>query len=72
MAKMAKANKQVKTITDLRDNLAEVFTNLRNGKSEIEEAEVLANVAGKMITSARTQIEYSLARNEKPNIPFLK
>ena len=69
---MAKANKQVKTITDLRDNLAEVFTNLRNGKSEIEEAEVLANVAGKMITSARTQIEYSLARNEKPNIPFLK
>jgi hypothetical protein len=64
--------KQVKTITDLRDNLAEVFTSLRNGKSEIEEAEVLANVAGKMITSARTQIEYSLARNEKPNIPFLK
>jgi hypothetical protein len=68
----AKTTKQVKTITDLRDNLAEVFTNLRNGKSEIEEAEVLANVAGKMITSARTQIEYSLARNEKPNIPFLK
>jgi hypothetical protein len=68
----AKTTKPVKTITDLRENLAEVFTNLRSGKSEIEEAEVLANVAGKMITSARTQIEYSLARNEKPNIPFLK
>jgi hypothetical protein len=68
----AKTIKQVKTITDLRANLAEVFVSLRNGKTEIDEAEVLANVAGKMINSARTQIEYSIARNEKPYVPFLK
>jgi hypothetical protein len=68
----AKTVKQVKTITDLRNNLAEVFVSLRNGKTEIDEAEVLANVAGKMINSARTQIEYSIARNEKPYVPFLK
>jgi hypothetical protein len=68
----AKTIKQVKTITDLRNNLAEVFVSLRNGKTELDEAEVLANVAGKMINSARTQIEYSIARNEKPYVPFLK
>jgi len=68
----AKTVKQVKTITDLRNNLAEVFVSLRNGKTELDEAEVLANVAGKMINSARTQIEYSIARNEKPYVPFLK
>jgi hypothetical protein len=68
----AKTVKQVKTITDLRNNLAEVFVSLRSGKTELDEAEVLANVAGKMINSARTQIEYSIARNEKPYVPFLK
>ena len=68
----AKTIKQVKTITDLRNNLAEVFVSLRNGGTELDEAEVLANVAGKMINSARTQIEYSIARNEKPYVPFLK
>jgi hypothetical protein len=67
-----KTVKQVKTITDLRNNLAEVFVSLRNGGTELDEAEVLANVAGKMINSARTQIEYSIARNEKPYVPFLK
>jgi hypothetical protein len=61
----------MKNITELRDQLAEVFTELRNGTAEAKNVSELANLAGKMINSAKVQLEYHALRGDQPNIPFL-
>jgi hypothetical protein len=42
------------------------------GAIKPKEAGELANVAGKMINSAKIQLEYYALRKETPSIPFLK
>lgn len=61
----------MKTATQLRDELAEVFDRLKSGEIKPKEAGELANVAGKMINSAKVQLEYHALRKSTPNIPFL-
>lgn len=61
----------MKTAEALRDELANVFSDLRAGKMKPGTAAELANVAGKMINSAKVQVEYYALRKETPNIPFL-
>lgn len=58
-------------VEKLRDELSSVFSDLRGGKIKHADAAELANIAGKMIASAKVQIEYSALRKEVPNIPFL-
>jgi hypothetical protein len=60
------------TATELRDELAKVFEELRNGTIKPKEAGELANVAGKMINSAKVQLEYHALRKTTPKIPFLE
>ena len=55
----------------LRDQISEVFADLRAGKIKHSEAAELANLAGKMINSAKVQVEYYALRKEVPNIEFL-
>ena len=62
----------MKTVTQLRDELATVFDALRSGAIKPKEAGELANVAGKMINSAKVQLEYYALRKETPDIDFLK
>ena len=61
----------MKTVTQLRDELAVVFDQLNSGEIKAKEAGELANVAGKMINSAKVQLEYHALRKSTPNIPFL-
>ena len=61
----------MKNVEELRDQLAAVFTALQNGVIEHKDAAELANLAGKMINSAKVQVEYYALRKEAPNIPFL-
>jgi len=61
----------VNNVHELRDQLAEVFTSLKNGAIEHKDAAELANLAGKMINSAKVQVEYYALRKEAPNIDFL-
>lgn len=61
----------MQNVTQLRDQLSEVFADLRAGNIEYKNAAELANLAGKMISSAKTQLEYYAQREETPNIPFL-
>lgn len=61
----------MKNVTELRDQLAEVFTELRAGTIKHKDVAELANVAGKMINSAKIQLDYYTQRKEKPAIPFL-
>jgi hypothetical protein len=62
----------MKTVRDLRDELAIVFDQLNSGAIKAKDAGELANVAGKMINSAKVQLEYYALRKETPNIPFLE
>jgi hypothetical protein len=59
------------TITDIRDQLIEVFNGLRDGNVDIKDAVEINNTAGKIINTAKVQIAYSALRGEAPNIPFL-
>lgn len=59
------------TITDIRDQLIEVFNGLRDGTVETKDAVEINNTAGKIINTAKVQIAYAALRSEAPYIPFL-
>lgn len=61
----------MKNVTELRDQLSQVFYELRNNTVKHTDAAELANIAGKMINSAKVQLEYYALRKESPTIPFL-
>ena len=62
----------MKNAEELRDELAQTFAQLKAGAIKPSEAAELANLAGKMITSAKVQVEYFALRKESPRIKFLK
>jgi hypothetical protein len=59
------------TITDIRDQLIEVFNGLRDGSVDIKDAVEINNTAGKIINTAKVQIAYAALRGDMPYIPFL-
>lgn len=61
----------MKNVEELRAELSQVFVDLRAGDIKPKEAAELANLAGKMISSAKVQVEYFALRKEAPNIDFL-
>ena len=62
----------MKNVEQLRTELATVFTQLKAGEIKPVEAAELANIAGKMISSAKAQIDYYALRKEVPTISFLE
>jgi len=62
----------MKNVDELRGQLADVFAQLRAGTIKPGEAAELANLAGKMISSAKVQVEYYALRKEAPTIAFLQ
>jgi 5-formyltetrahydrofolate cyclo-ligase len=62
----------VKNAEELRDELAQTFAQLKAGAIKPSEAAELANLAGKMIASAKVQVEYFALRKESPRIKFLE
>ncbi len=62
----------MKSATQLRHDLASVFDELRAGAIDTKQASELANLAGKMISSAKAQLEYYELTGQKPVIPFLE
>jgi len=59
------------TITDIRNQLIEVFNGLRDGSIAAKDAVEINNTAGKIINTAKVQIAYSALRGDIPVIPFL-
>lgn len=59
------------TASELRAELAKVFNQLKAGEIKPSEAAELANLAGKMIASAKVQVEYAALRKDVPEISFL-
>ena len=65
-----KAN--ISNVNDLRNNLSDVFEALRNGDIAHKEAKDISNLAGKMINSAKVQLDYhGLRKDEDFKIDFL-
>ena len=62
----------MKNAEELRDELAQTFAQLKAGAIKPSEAAELANLAGKMIASAKVQVEYFVLRKESPRIKFLE
>ena len=60
------------TASELRAELAAVFAQLKAGAIKPCEAAELANLAGKMIASAKVQVEYAALREDVPLIAFLR
>jgi hypothetical protein len=57
---------------ELRAELAQTFAQLKAGAIKPSEAAELANLAGKMIGSAKVQVEYYALRKEQPRIEWLE
>ena len=71
---MVTRNKKAKisNVNDLRNNLSDVFEALRNGDIAHKEAKEISNLAGKMINSAKVQLDYhGLRKDEDFKIDFL-
>ena len=62
----------MKNITDVRNQLAEVFAELRAGAISPKVASELNNSAGKIINSLKVELEYYSLRKEQPDIEFFE
>jgi hypothetical protein len=62
----------MKNCDELRAELANTFSQLKSGMIKQSDAAELANIAGKMIGSAKVQVEYYALRKEAPTIAFLE
>ena len=62
----------MKNVSELRDQLSQVFAGLRGGSIKHTDASELANIAGKMINSAKVQLDYYALTKQTPSIPFLE
>jgi hypothetical protein len=61
----------MKNCNELRNELSEVFKELRAGSITVDQAAELANVAGKIVSSAKVQIAYYELLKSQPHIEFL-
>jgi hypothetical protein len=61
----------IKNITELRDRTLAAFEKLEKDPRAYNQCGELANIAGKVISSTKVQLEYASLRKEKPEIPFL-
>lgn len=58
-------------VTNLRNDLVKVYEQLRNKEIGVSEASEAANVAGKILSSAKVQLEYNKYCGSKDEIVFL-
>ncbi len=59
-------------VTELRNQLVEIFDKLRAKEIGVSEAKEMANVSGKIISTAKTQLEYNRYCGSKNAIKFLE
>lgn len=60
-------------VKELRDDLINIYQDLRAGKIGMSEAKELANVSGKVISTAKVQMEYNkMTGNNNGKINFLQ
>ncbi len=63
---------KITNMGQLTSNLSENYSKLCNGDLEATKAKEISNMAGKIISSCRTQIEYNKLIKSKKKIAFLE
>ena len=61
----------MKNINELREQLSEVFHELRSGNIETKVVKELNNTAGKIINSVKIELEYYALTKQTPGINFM-
>lgn len=61
----------MKNITEMRNNLAALYSDLKSGSIEPKMASEMNNTAGKIINTLKVELVYAELRKEKPVIAFL-
>lgn len=64
--------KSTNNITTLRDELMNVFRDLKAGKIEPKVAAEMNNTAGKVINTVRAELQYAELKQQIPNIGFME
>ena len=59
-------------VTELRDDLLRVYQNIENKKIGLNVAKEKANIAGKVLGSAKVELEYNKLLDNKNKINFLE
>jgi len=59
-------------VTELRNELVNVFTDLRSEKIKVSAAKQLINCAGKVLSSAKIEADYNRQMNNNKKIDFLE
>jgi len=63
---------KVSNVVGLRDDLLLVYNDMRNGNLGLDEAKQAANVSGKIMASAKSEMEYNKMIQSKNRIPFFE
>ena len=59
-------------ILDLRNDLIKSYEELQSGKMSLRDAKEQANLAGKIMNSAKLQLEYNVYAKRQERIAFLE
>jgi len=63
----------MKTVTDLRNDLIEIYKETKSGETDNQTAGVLANIAGKIIKSTALELNYNqFKKYSQKKIKFLE
>jgi|APCry1669193181_1035450.scaffolds.fasta_scaffold59315_1 hypothetical protein len=60
-----------KDIIELRDQLLDAYDWVKADPRRANQVKEMANTAGKVLSSVKLQLEYSLLKGEEPDIAFM-
>ena len=63
---------EITNITELRKQLCRTLIELKTGKCDVATACEVNNAAGKIVNTAKLEMEYAKARKETPSIAFME
>lgn len=64
--------KKIANIDSLRENLLTNYNKLQNGQLTGKEAKNIADMAGKIMSSCKLELQYAKHHNKKKRISFLE
>ena len=65
------SDKSIKNTKELRDRLEVLYCNLESGFPKAGDGKEMANVAGKMISSAKLELEHNVFLKNGKSVPFI-
>lgn len=63
---------KIENVTQLRDDLIKIYEQVKSKEIGLKEAKELTNTAGKILSSAKLELEYKSYVGQKDKIEFLE